>query len=392
MDRGSIRKQGDGSWQIRFCLGRDPLTKKYIRKQFTYHTTPGKTEKEQLKEVGIEKARLMVLLYGDDSYSPQSKITIKDYLQKWLTDHVEANLKKSTIRWYKMLCNRHIIPNIGAVKLDKITALTLQELFTQLKKQGASDYTLKDVKICLNSAFEIAIEWGYIKENPLSELKRFTKELNKRIKVQIKQSHKTWNIDEAITLIRESKNTNRHIIYLLALTNGLRRGEIAGLKWRDINLEEKTVHIQQALVENEEGDTKTLYSDRILLLADFTIEELKRIKDKQIQDKERAKHLYKDNGFIIANAIGEPIHPDTISHKFVDDINGLGLPRIRFHDLRHTSASLLYEYFEISLDIVSKMLGHSSLAFTQSTYTHTSHELFRESMEKVNEELKRRLK
>lgn len=391
MNRGSIRQQGDGSWQIRFCLGKDPLTKKYIRKQYTYHTTPGKTIKEQLKEVEIEKARLMVLLYGDESSTLQSKITMKDYLQKWLTDHVEANLKPSTIRWYKMLCNKHIIPNIGTVKLDKITSLTIQELFTQLKKNGVSDYTLKDVKICLNSAFELAIEWGYIKFNPLSELKRFTKELNKRIKVQIKKSRKIWNIDEAITLIRESKNTNRHLIYLLALTNGLRRGEIAGLKWENINLEEKTINIEQALVENKEGDTKTYHSNRTLLLADFTIEELQRIKNKQIQEKERAKHLYKDNGWVIANAIGEPIHPDTISHKFIDDINGLGLPRIRFHDLRHTSASLLYEYFKIPLDIVSKMLGHSSFSFTQSTYTHTSHELFRDSIEKINEELKRRL-
>lgn len=392
MNRGSIRKQGEGSYQIRFCLGRDPLTKKYIRKQYTYHTTPGKTEKEQLREVEIEKARLMVLLFGDDSFSPQSKITIKDYLQKWLSDHVEANLKKSTIRWYKMLCNRHIIPNIGTVKLDKITSLTIQELFTQLKKQGASDYTLKDVKICLNSAFEVAIEWGYIKDNPLSELKRFTKELNKRIKVQIKKSRKIWNMDEAIVLIRESKNTNRHLIYLLALTNGLRRGEIAGLKWNDINFENKTIHIRQALVENEEGDTKTYDSDRILLLADFTIEELKRIKDKQKQEKERAGKIYKNNGWIIANAIGESIHPDTITHKFIDDVKGLGLPQIKFHELRHTAASLLYEYFKIPLDIVSKMLGHSSFSFTQSTYTHTSHELFRDGMEKVNEELKRRLK
>ncbi len=415
---GSIRPQGNNTFQIRFCLGKDLITQKYNRPQFTFHATPGLPEKEQFKEAEIERARLWVQLTGDAPPPILTDVTLAAYIQdKWLPDHVNENLKPSTQKWYESLTRIHVIPEIGQAKLSKITSIQLEGFFLRLKRRGVSDYNLKDLSICLNSAFQCAVNWAYIKENPMAGLKRYLKEVNKRVRVKVKKSRKIYDIDQAVLLLTSSRaaregsgwpaknpvrnlwNAYSHLIYLLALTNGLRRGEIGGLKWVDVDLSKKTIFIRQAIGEETEeedidsgegGEVKTFDSIRQLLLADMTVEEFKVVQRLQEELREAAGKMFRDNDWVFANMVGDVIYPSTITHNFHKDRERLGLPKIKFHELRHTAATLLYEYFKIPLDIVGMMLGHSSYSFTRETYLHPSPEIFREGMGRVNEELARR--
>ena len=353
---GSIRKRKDGRWEGRYTTGHDPETGKAI-----YKNVLGRSQaevKEKLKQAIGEAQALDINKAG--------KYTVGDWMEVWFQDYAKIKVRPSSHQTYQGYIHNHIRPNIGDIPLEKLTSLDLQKFYKKLlttgrvdrveakgQPKGLSAKTVRNIHQILSSGLKLAQEQRLILTNPAEgcALPRVEH-----------QEMKTLTTVQLASFFREARESGVFELYYLELATGLRRGELLGLKWEDIDLERGDLRVRRQVSringEVVEAPLKTKNAYRTLPLAEDTVSVLK---------EQRRK--VGNSPWVFPSPNGGPISPDSVLHMLHRVLKRAGLPKVRFHDLRHTFATLALQN-GVDVKTVSGMLGHFSAGFTLDTYAH----------------------
>ena len=355
---GNLRKRKDGRWEGRYTAGRDPETGKAI-----YKNVLGKTQAEakaKLKQA-IEEAK------GLDA-AKVGRYTVGQWMEVWFEHYAKVKVRPSSHQTYRGYIDNHIKPSIGKIPLEKLTSLELQKLYKKLleggrveriesrkQSKGLSAKTVRNIHQIISSAMKLAQEQKLIASNPAEgcALPRMGH-----------QEMKTLPVEQLHSFLREAKDSGVFELYYLELATGLRRGELLGLKWEDIDLERGDLRVRRQIAringEVVEAPLKTKNAYRTLPLAEDTVSIL-------LEQKKKVA----GSPWVFPSSTGGPISPDSVLHMLHRVLKRAGLPRIRFHDLRHTFATLALQN-GVDVKTVSGMLGHFSAGFTLDTYAHVT--------------------
>lgn len=357
--KGYFRKRGS-KWSFSVDIGRDPETGK--RKQKT--VSGFKTKKEAEKAC----AELIAQIENGD-YIDESKETYGEYLLEYMENTARHSVRPSTYDFHLFIAKKHIIPEIGKVKLKDLKPRHLQKMYSKKAQEGLAASYIRNMHAVISKSLRKAVEWGLIKENAASAA------TPPRIE---KRQVTTWSLEEAnhfLSMIKKRKtgNSKFYIAYVLAIYCGMRKGEILGLRWQDCDLENGFIRIQQTLVKANGKlsfqEPKTKGSIRTIVVPDFALQALKAHKVKQNEVKLRLGAAYEDHDLVVANWTGTMVLPTDINYDFKLACDFAGVPQIRFHDLRHTHATLLLQLGE-NPKVVSERLGHADVNITLNTYSH----------------------
>lgn len=276
-------------------------------------------------------------------------ISFLSFAQKWMNDYVKPNLKERTIQCYKDYLNLRLVPYFGNMRLADIELYDIQKFINSLSTE-LSSASIKKYKYCLSNMFRNAIKWNFIKYNPCNGVT-----IPKGLDTSIKPTFLTKDEVNQLLICLNNEDLKYQIIVRLALQCGLRRSEILGLPWKAINFEENTISIFQA--------TSTVKGIGTVISTTKTIGSIRTIYAKQ-EILDLIKKLPKNHELIFGY-----IHNDTISKWFNHFLKRNNLKHMRFHDLRHTHATLLIAN-GIDMKTVSARLGHSTISTTMDIYTH----------------------
>lgn len=371
---GHVRKRktkGDKSWQITLDKGVD-VNGKRIREYITVNGTKRQAQDELAKRISE---------YNSGSYIAPSKMTVQMLIDQWLMVYAAPQLAPSTVRGYKVNFDKHTIPYIGHILVQKLTGTEIQHMYTQLSKTGLSPRSIRYVHTTLREVLQYAYKTRVISLNPADFVSA---------PKQGKYKAEVYNTDEVAKLLSCAKGTDMEIPLMIDLETGLRRGELLALKWSDINWEECILTVKRNLVcingEYNFGETKTKSGNRKLLLSESLIEKLRQHRVRQTEIRLQLGATYQNNDLICCRDDGSPYHTGSFSHKFANFLKKHGLKHIRLHDIRHTNATLMLEN-GIPAKIASERLGHSGIAITLDTYSHVSPKMQKDAVEKLSSDI-----
>ncbi|MCY9350689.1 site-specific integrase [Bacillus licheniformis] len=364
------------TWSFTLDLGRDPSTGK--RKQITRRGFETKKEAEQVAATithEIEK----------ETFIREKDILFKDFIIDFLELVAKNSVKPSTFSGYTKVINKRLIESFGHMKLKSLTPHLITKYYNDLLKEGLTPEYVQYIHSILKSSSKVAVEWKYIKNNFMDHVKAPRR---------TKKNVETWSIEECNTFLNRMRQQKDHIfmLYYLALYTGMRRGEILGLKWQDIDFEDKRIYVRNSLFYiSGQGlvlqSTKTKSGNRNIAITKEDIEELKAYKIKKQEQLLQVGMNLTGNHFVISAFGGEPVNPNTIHKQFLYDIKLAGVKRIRFHDLRHTHATIMLEIGENS-KVVSERLGHANTSITLDKYSHVTQNLQKSSAENYSKALR----
>ena len=308
-----------------------------------------------------------------------AKITVSEYMDKWLNTSAKGSIREKTLLDYEDRIRLYVTPAIGNVKLTDLKSEQVQQLYNDMQEvKGLSARTVRYVHSILNSAFNQAVAWDYITSNPVEK---------KRIKLpkQTKKEMKYLTPEQARQFMDAAVYSEHKALFNLLLVSGMRPGEALGLKWQDVDFDNKRVTVRRVLSRVHGKalqiieDTKTAKSKRTIPLTGSVMDDLKEIKqehDKAAAERKAAEKWnlpvkeYNDQDLIFCNEQGSPIDESNIYKRhFKPLLKDAGLPEIRLYDLRHTTATLLLSAGE-NPKVVSERLGHSTITLTMDVYSH----------------------
>jgi integrase len=321
----------------------------------------GKTKAET--RAALNKARADRdggLVYSADG------LKVADYLRRWLEDSVRDTVRGTTFERYEQNCRKHIIPALGRVKLKDLTPAHVRGLYKE-KLRSLSPRSVRYIHVTLHKALKQAVHDGLIPRNVTEAVKP----------PQIhREEMRPLTPEQAKILLKSvhAEGDRLEALYVMAVTTGLRQGELLGLKWDDVDLEAGTLQVRRTLTTAKGGPVlsapKTKGSQRSVKLSQTALSALRSHLERQLGEIDRAGSLWRENGLIFASEMGEPLDRRYVTtHLFKPLLKRAGLPEIRFHDLRHTCATLLLSK-NVNAKVVSEMLGHASIAITLDTYSH----------------------
>lgn len=299
----------------------------------------------------------------DGKFIDTDNINVRDYLKLFLQDYAKPNLAATTYEKYYYAAEK-ISKIIGNMKLQKLKPIHVQNMMNQLNGQDIKPSTIQSYFRMFSTALNQAIKWQIIMSNPC---------LAVSAPRQKKEKMTILNPEQIQQLIGASKEHVLYPVIMLGLMCGMRRGEILGLTWDNIDLISGKIFIHSNMVQAGEEiiikDTKTATGSRSVDISRKLIEFLKTIKKQQLENKLLFGEKYQDNNFVCKRMDGTTFRPDYIPGAFKKLLVKAGLPEIRFHDLRHTHASMLLLAGE-NPKVVQERLGHSSIMITLDTYSH----------------------
>lgn len=376
-NEGSIRQRADGRWEARATGGVDfgTGTKKRI-------SVYGKTKAEVIQKLQI----LEYEIHCKKMIDPTST-TLADWLRYWLETYKMHNLKQSTYVSYRGYIEKHVAVAFPTMKLKEVTARDLQELYNYKIENGLSPKTVLNIHRCLHEALKQAVLEQYIPFNPSDAVV-----LPKREKPEIE----ILNREEQNRLVQASYQHRYGIFIRLALTTGLRLGEVLGLAWDNIDLRSSTLFVRQTLNRLEKIDwngidnkteikfqnPKTKNAIRSIPLLPFIVKELQEWRNVQLSDKAIAGAAYQDTMLVVTNPLGGFIEPRTFKDYYNQMLMASGIGHYTFHALRHTFCTRALEN-DMDAKTVSAIMGHSTVAFTLDTYGHVLDSHKREEMMKM---------
>lgn len=293
-------------------------------------------------------------------------LTVGKYLARWLSDSVRGTVRISTFERHEQIIRGHLTPAIGRVKLKALTPAHVRSLHREKLDAGLSPATVRKIHSTLHKALSQAGVDGLIPHNAADV----------KAPRPAADEMRPLSEAEARTFLDTARETGDRFeaLYVLAITTGLRRGELLGLRWDDADLNRGTLRVGRALVReggrHVVGETKTKRGRRRVNLTPRTVATLKAHRRRQLEHRVRLANLYEDYGLIFASENGTPLNPENlVKRSFKPLLRKAGLPEIRFHDLRHTCATLLLGR-GVHPKIVQELLGHDTIAMTLDTYSH----------------------
>lgn len=354
---GTICRRKDGLWMAQATIGINPETGKPRRKTFY-----GKTRREV-----AEKLNTILHEIQQGSYIEPSQVTVEQWLSDWLEGR-KPHIEESTWSAYEVMARCHITPSLGKVKLKDLRTRDLQMLLNNKLAEGLSSRTVKYIYTTINMALKQAVKERLIPYNPAEGV-----ELPK----QEKKEMKTLTREEVAKFLQVAKESRHYPAFLLELATGLRRGELLAVKWGNIDFNQRTLSIKEQLVRTTEGLTfkslKTVKSRRTISLPPDIMDMLRMHKKKQAELKLMLGPVYEDNDLLFCAEDGKPLDPKSFVDHFKRLLKKAGL-NIRFHDLRHTFATLSLEA-GIPVKTVQEMLGHTTSKMVMDVYGHVTKDM-----------------
>lgn len=361
--KGTIYQRSPGSYRIQWYVGRDPVTGR--------HRYENKTVRGNLRDAQRELRRILTELdSGHHIRTP--KQTLATYLRYWLTAYAKPNLAGRTYARYAEIIERVIIPALGDHPLDKLAPSNIQAWLakcSEAKRDATgppSPQTVLKYHRVLSKALSDAVRLQMLNRNPCASV------------IPPKQTRgeaKALNIEQLRALIAAAQGTVWYLPILLAASTGMRRGEVLALRWEDVDLDRRVIHVRRSLeqvgTELAYKEPKTAKSRRLIDIPAGLAVALSEHNAIQKQRKIEFEEVYQDEGLIVCREDGVPLKPDSLSRNFRRFIHEKGLPAISYHGLRHTHATLLV-MDGVPVKIVSDRLGHSSVNLTLDTYTHST--------------------
>lgn len=376
--KGHVRKRGT-KWCFVLEVGQDSNTGKRKQKWFSGYTT-----KKEASKAMAEK----ITEINKGNFIEPSKTTIKEFFERWIEDYARNALKPTTFQTYTTYINTHIIPSLGSIPLQKLQPTHLQRFYSEKLANGRlngsgglSPQTVRYLHAILREAMGHAVKWQFINRNVV--------ELADPPAIRQREIS-TLEASEITQFLDAAKDDRYYIAFLIAITTGLRRGEVLGLRWKDIDFQTKTASICKNLVSIKGRpvlqEPKTKGSNRSVTLPSMTIDALKR--HKQVQDEEKLSvgDHYNQHDLVICTSVGTLLSPRNLLRSFQRILEGAGLPKIRLHDLRHTHATLMLKQGEHP-KIVSERLGHSNTRITMDIYSHVLPNMQQEAVDRFEEML-----
>ena len=362
-------------WESRVTVGYDPGTGKQIQRSFS-----GKTQKEVAKKLKEATAAI-----DAGTYIAPSKMTVGQWLDIWTAEYL-GGVKPSTITSYKAAVRNHLKPRLGAIKLEALSAHTVQSFYNSLSAADRdcaplSPKTVKNLHGILHKALQQAVANGYIRFNPTDAciLPRATrKEL------------KPLDEGQIAAFLKAIKGNPYEDLYILTLFTGMREGEVHGLLWDCVDLKNGTILVNKQLqyIRSSKGQYQMVPTKnskgRSITLPPFVLKALRRTKLRQTENRLRYGEMWEDSGFVFTDDLGRHLKPQNVYREFKRVVAGISCPDTRFHDLRHSYAVAAIRSGD-DIKTVQENLGHATAAFTLDVYGHVTDQMKRESAARMEQ-------
>lgn len=378
--RGRIyQRPGQKHWTMVVDVGEERKTGK--RKQLKM-TFPKKRQAQR------ELARVLGEVQ-QGSYIKPAQMTVADYLHQWVRDYVSHSVRPVTAKGYCHWIETHIIPEIGKIKMSQLEASDIQALYGKLLKDGRRDNkgalsarSVLHIHRLLHNALSHAVKWGIIGRNICDAVD------SPRAK---QKQMRALEPEDVKRLLDASIGTVYYPLFHLAIFTGMRRSELLGLRWRDVDLDMATLSVSQVLHNLGKGkimieEPKTQKSKRQIALSPVAAIALRQHKERQQAERLMLGRSLTDDDLVFGNPDGTPFLGSSITHAFTRTMRQLGLKGVRFHDLRHTHASLMLRQ-GVNIKTLQERLGHSSITTTLDIYAHVTPGMQKEAALRFEEAL-----
>jgi integrase len=322
------------------------------------------------REAEVARAKLVNDVHTG-SYVVPGRVTLSDWIRESWLPMTETRVKPSTFDSYRRNMESHVLPQLGRKPLQQLTPPMLNALYAQLAitrdgRKALSAKTISYIHTTLHKALEDAVDAGLVARNVADRAKPPRPSRRSTTGVQ------AWGPHELASFLDHVRGTRLQAIWRLASMTGMRRGEILGLRWSDLDLEAARVSVRHAVVAVAYAtieSTPKSHNARVIDLDYETNEQLRAHRLRQQDERSEWGRDYQDHDLVVCKENGEPIHPHTFSQLFERLLRNAGLRRIRLHDLRHTHATLALKA-GVPVKVISERLGHESPAFTLKQYAH----------------------
>jgi integrase len=390
---GTVYQRKDGRWEAAGYVLALGNTRKRVR---VYGTTRTEALTKLTEKIAVSNRGLPV---------PSAQGTVGAYLTYWLENVTVHHLRENTHTRYTACVDRYLIPGLGKKKLAKLTARDVRTWLNQLRatcqcctrrrdaqrdqprccavgqccRKLLSPLTLTYIHSVLKSALEHAVREEEIPRNVARNVRTGTPRPRR---------FEPLTADEARQLLAATQGHRLHALFELALHTGLRKGELLGLRWEDLDLDAGTAAIRRTLQRTSAGGlttlpTKTRASERRIALPTRCLQSLKLHHEQQQHEREAAGAAWQDSGHVFTTAQGGSIDPTNLTRAFTTLLRKAGLRRIRFHDLRHSTATLLLEQ-GVELVVIKELLGHAHIGVTATVYAHVRLRLQRDAIDTLS--------
>jgi integrase len=366
---GSVFLRKDGRWEAKFK----------VEENGKYKSLYAKSERDAYKL--LEDAKFQQR-QGALATGPQQ--TVKQFLEYWLEDVEKPAVRLRTYLNNRIIVRKHLIPGLGHIKLQKLTAQQVQMFYARKLKEGTAASRIKAFHSVLRKALTHARRIKLVGFNVTEDVE---------IPKVKKPKHTVLEPSQARLLLEKARERGLDALLALAVSTGMREGEILGLRWSDIDFVRGTLRVSHIVsylpgydsgYHFEEGEPKTESSKRTVMLPQFLIELLRKHRSLQIEQRWQAGTRWIDRDLVFPNKNGGYIIPYTLLRRFYRLLDDAGLPRMRFHDLRHSAATILIS-MGVPANVVQELLGHSDIATTLGIYGAVLPPMHQEAMDKMDD-------
>ncbi len=358
--RGTVIKRGS-TYSVVLDLGRGPGGKR----QREWHS--GFTS---LKAAEKERTRLLKSL-DDGNHVAPLETTVAEFAEKtWLPGLSASNLRPSTVEMYIRSVTRYVLPHLGQLRLRDVSPIRLKSWLDQLKASGVGDRTAQIAAVTAHKMLKAALDLELISRNPADNAA--VREARPHTKAPVPT---IWTAEQTRAFLSSQKDDRLFPLWRLAIMTGLRRGEIAGLRWQDLDLDEGVVHVRttKVVVSYKVLDSapKTEKGKRAVGLDPTTTSCLRSFRDAQVKELSALGKKWSKDDLVFVREDGEGYHPQRLRIMLADRARAVGLPPIKLHALRHGHATAALEA-GVPMKVVSERLGHSGIAITSDVYSHVT--------------------
>jgi integrase len=356
--RGHIVKRGKNSYTVVLNMGKDPSTGKWNQQWVSVKGTKKDAEK-----------RLSDMLHQIDtgSFMRPGKTTVADFLERWLNDYAKPNLSPRSYERYESIVRVHLLPRLGSIPLVQLKSAHIQDLYAAGLQKGLSARGVRYHHVVLHKALQTALKWGLVNRNAADGV-----DVPKARRPEMQ----TWDENDIMRFLEAAKSTPYHALFHLALFTGMRRGEILALKWSDVDLLGSQICVNRSVQHLRDGsyvytEPKTAKSRRPIALTPSTAQLLKEYHDRQKWNRIILDKPLTNDNLVFSTLEGKPLRPNTVSRAWQILAARAGVKVIRFHDARHSHASIFLK-LGVHPKIVQERLGHSTIAITLDMYSHVA--------------------